>query len=57
MTKGQFFSQVNVELGGNSADRKFHPETIFFAGDTVRGSLIPAYIQANGDGALIVFKT
>lgn len=55
MTRNQLFSQINTELGSNSADRRFDPRTIFMAADTIRGTAIPAYVDAHGEDSLPLF--
>lgn len=55
MTRGQLYSQIILELGLNSQDRRVHPLSVFMAADTVRGALIPPYVEKHGDDSLSLF--
>jgi hypothetical protein len=55
MNRGQLYSTIINELGFDSQDRRAHPLQVFMTADTVRGGLIPPYIQAHGDDALSLF--
>ena len=55
MTKGQLYSIVLIELGLESQDRRAHPQSVFLAADTFRGTAIPSYIKAHGDDSISLF--
>lgn len=55
MTRQQLFDQINLELGQDSQDNRFHENTIFMAASTVISELLPDYLHTYGESAIELF--
>lgn len=55
MTRAMMYSQIILELGFDSKDRRAHPLSVFLAADTIRGSMIPAFVDEHGEDSLSLF--